>query len=317
MTAAVNTLGGTKAVISQPPTKRRNLTKRRQNTAAYVFTLPFVLIFVAMIVVPLLYSLYLSLFREQLIGGTTFIGLTNYFQAIVDPSFLSGVGRVALILVIQVPIMLGLALIFALLLDSGRIRGARFARLIIFVPFAIPGVVATLLWGYIYGHYGPISQTFSFLGLTAPNLLSSNFILGAIINIVTWEFIGYNMVVMFSALRAIPTDLYDAAAMDGASQWRLAWSVKIPAIRPAIFLTIIFSIIGTFQLFSEPQLLYTIDPTVIGTDLTPNLYAYNLAFVNQNTDYAAAVAFLLGIVIVIVSYVMQLVVARRMEGGNE
>lgn len=316
MTAEVNA-GSVSEARTRPPLKKRNLARRRQTTAAYVFVIPFVVVFVAMLVVPLVYSLFLSLFREQLVGGTSFIGLTNYLTALVDPHFLSGVGRVALVLVIQVPIMLGFALFFALLLDSGRIRGARFARLIIFVPFAIPGVVATLMWGYIYGNFGPITQTFTSLGLAAPHLLSGNTILGSIINIVTWEFIGYNMVVMFSALRAIPTDLYDAAAMDGASQWRLAWSVKIPAIRPAIFLTIIFSIIGTFQLFSEPQLLYQVAPTVVGTDLTPNLYAYNLAFVNQNTNYAAAIAFLLGVVIVIVSYIMQLVVARRMEDGNE
>ncbi|MDP9028203.1 MAG: sugar ABC transporter permease [Actinomycetota bacterium] len=285
--------------------------------AAYAFTLPFVIVFLAMLVVPLLYSLYLSLFREQLVGGTTFIGLDNYFQAVVDPSFVAGVGRVALILVIQVPIMIGFALFFALLLDSGRIRGARAVRLIIFVPFAIPGVVATLIWGYIYGQAGPITQTFMGLGVSAPDLLSPNFILGSIINIVTWEFIGYNMVVMFSALRAIPTELYDAAAVDGAGQWRLAWSIKIPAIRPAILLTVIFSIIGTFQLFTEPSLLYKIAPTVVGTDLTPNLYAYNLAFVNQNTNYAAAISFLLGIVIAIVSYIMQLIVARRVDGENE
>jgi multiple sugar transport system permease protein len=316
LTAALETSIGTKHLTAAPK-KRRNASRRSQNIAAYVFALPFTIVFIAMLVVPLVYSLYLSLFREQLVGGTSFIGLNNYLQAIVDPSFLAGVGRVALILVIQVPIMLGFALLFALLLDSGRIRGSRAVRLIIFVPFAIPGVVATLMWGYIYGSFGPISQTFLGLGLTAPNLLSSNFIIGSIVNIVTWEFIGYNMVVMFSALRSIPTELYDAAAVDGAGQWRLAWSVKIPSIRPAIFLTVIFSIIGTFQLFTEPSLLYQIAPTVIGTDLTPNLYAYNLAFVNQNTNYAAAIAFLLGIVIAIVSYVMQLVVARRIEGGND
>jgi multiple sugar transport system permease protein len=317
MTAIATVRDQTRTAVQTPPV-RRNTTKSKQNRAAYVFVIPFVVVFVAMLVVPLLYSLYLSLFQSKLVGGTTFVGLQNYIQAIGDSQFLSGVARMALLLIIQVPIMLGLALIFALLLDSGRIRGGRIARLIIFVPYAVPGVVATLMWGYIYGHqFGPISQIFTAIGAPAPNLLGSNFILGSIINIVTWEFIGYNMVVMYSALRAVPTELYDAAQVDGASQWRIAWSVKIPAIRPAIFLTVIFSVIGSFQLFSEPQLLYQIDPVVIGTSFSPNLYAYNLAFVNQNTNYAAAIAFLLGVIIMIVSYFMQLAVAKRIQGANE
>jgi multiple sugar transport system permease protein len=317
MTALASMPEADRAAAKQP-SRRRSASKRSQHVAAYVFVLPFVVVFVAMLVVPLIYSLYLSLFRTQLIGGTTFIGLANYVQAVTDPHFLTGVARVALLFVIVVPIMLGSALIFALMLDSGRVRGGRIARLIIFIPYAVPGVVATLMWGYIYGReFGPISQTLNALGLRAPDLLSANNILGSIINITTWEFIGYNMVVMFSALRAVPVELYDAAAVDGAGQWRIAWSIKIPAIRPAIFLTFIFSVIGSFQLFSEPQLLYQIAPTVIGSDFSPNLYAYNLAFVQQNSNYAAAVAFLLGIIIMIVSYVMQLGVARRLQGAGE
>jgi multiple sugar transport system permease protein len=119
------------------------------------------------------------------------------------------------------------------------------------------------------------------------------------------------MIILFSALRSIPTELYDAAQVDGAGQWRIAWSVKIPAIRPAILLTVIFSIIGSFQLFSEPQLLYNLAPNAIGTAFSPNLYAYNLAFINQNINYAAAIAFLLGLVIMIVSYIVQLTAQRR------
>jgi multiple sugar transport system permease protein len=265
-----------------------------------------------MLVVPLVYSGVLSFFRTQIVGGTVFVGLSNYVQAVTDPLFLGGVGRMGLFLVIQVPIMLIFALFFALALDSGRVRAAKFIRLAIFVPYAVPAVVATLLWGYIYGsNFGPITQVITALGLQAPNLLSSNLVLGSIMNIVTWEFVGYNMIILFSALRSIPTELYDAAQVDGAGQWRIAWSVKIPAIRPAILLTVIFSIIGSFQLFSEPQLLYNLAPNAIGTAFSPNLYAYNLAFINQNVNYAASIAFLLGLVIMIVSYIVQLTTQRR------
>jgi multiple sugar transport system permease protein len=294
---------------------RPGAARRHQNRSAYLFVAPFLIVFVAMLLVPLGYSAYLSLFRTQLIGGSTFVGLANYFQALTDPLFLGSLARMALFLVILVPVMLGLSLLIALAIDSKRVRGGKIIRLIIFVPYAVPGVVATLMWGYLYGHeFGPISQIFTAVGLTPPDLFSSGNILGSILNIVVWEFVGYNMIIMFSAMQAIPGELYDAAKVDGAGQFRIAWSVKIPAIRPALLLTLIFTIIGCFQLFTEPNLLYSTAPAAIGTAFSPNLYAYNLAFINQNVNYAAAVAFLLGVVIMIVSYVVQLSTTRRERG---
>jgi len=289
--------------------------RRRQNAAAYLLITPFVVAFIAMLVVPLGYAGYFSLFQEKLVGGRVFSGLDNYTRALTDRSFLSGVGRMAQFLVVQVPIMLGLALVFALLLDSGVLYLQRFIRLAIFVPYAVPGVVAALMWGYLYGpDFGPAAQIADRLGIAAPAFLSQSWMLGSIMNVVTWEFVGYNMIILYAALRSIPTELYDAAAVDGAGHLRVAWSIKIPAIRPALMLTAIFSVIGTFQLFNEPNLLRSLAPNVIGTDFTPNMYAYNLAFVNRETNYAAAIAFLLGIVIMAVSYGVQLSAQRKETG---
>jgi multiple sugar transport system permease protein len=300
------------AAATAPRRTRITASKRRQWGAAYALVLPFFVIFVAMIVVPLIYAGYLSFFRKRLIGGTSFAGFENYAKALTDPLFLSGVGRMAIFLVIQVPIMLALALFFALALDSGTMKLAKFSRLAIFVPYAVPGVVATLMWGYLYGpDFGPFAQISRGLGLGPPPFLTNTGMLFSIMNIVNWEFIGYNMIIIFAALRSLPSELYEAARVDGASEVRIATSIKIPAIRPALLLTVIFSVIGTFQLFTEPQLMRTLAPTVIGTAYTPNLYAYNIAFVNQDANYAAALAFLLGIVIVIVSYIVQLSAQRR------
>lgn len=297
------------------PRARVTLARRRQWTAAYLLVIPFFVIFIAMLVVPLVYAGWLSLFTNQLIGGQRFAGLTNYVTALTDPRFYGGLGRVVLFLVIQVPLMLGLALFFALALDTGLVRGHRFVRLTIFVPFAVPGVVATLMWGYIYGNdFGPIAQVLQAIGVAPPNLLGSSTILGSIINIATWEFAGYNMIIMFAALRTIPTEILDSAEIDGAGAWRTAWSIKIPAIRPAIILTAIFSVIGAFQLFNEPNLLGPLAPSVIGSAYTPNLYAFSVAFTNQDINYAAALSFLLGFVIMIVSYVVQLTAQRRGSG---
>ena len=286
--------------------------RRRQNLVAYGFILPFFVVFAAMLVAPLAYSGYLSFFVDRLIGGVSFVLFDNYLRAFQDPGFLGGLGRTALVLVIQVPIMLGFALFFALALDSGRARGSKVLRLLIFLPYAVPGVVAVLMWGYLYGQqFGLVGQITGALGLPQTNLLSDNLILFSIMNIITWAYVGYNMIVMYSALKSIPAELYEAAEIDGASQWRLAWSVKIPMIRPAILLTVIFSIIGSFQIFNEPKLLVEIAPTGITQAFTPNFYAYNLAFVNQDINYAAAIAFLLGFVIMIVSYVVQLSTQRK------
>ena len=280
--------------------------------SGYLFVLPFLLVFVAMLVVPLVYAGYLSLFREQLIGGTVFAGLENYTRALSDDRLVGGIFRVARFFVLQVPIMLVLSLIAALAIDSGLLRFAKVFRLGIFVPYAVPAVVATLMWGYLYGtEFGPFAQLASALGLPAPRFLSSGWMLGSMANIVTWQFVGYNMIILYAALRSIPHDLYEAAAVDGAGQWRIAWSIKVPALRPALLVCLIFSVIGSFQLFTEPQLLQRLAPSVIDSAYTPNLYAYTLAFTGQEVNYAAAVSFLLGLVIVIASYTVLFVTTRR------
>ncbi|MEJ5867030.1 sugar ABC transporter permease [Pseudokineococcus sp. 5B2Z-1] len=315
MTAPTTTgsAGGTTAPGRAGPRRRgHSPAVRRQHRAAYLLVAPFMVVFAAMLVVPLVYAAYLSLFREQLVGGRSFVGLANYARALGDSAFGEGVLRVSLFLVIQVPIMLGLALLFALALDSGRLYAQRFVRLSIFLPYAVPSVVATLMWGYLYGpDFGPFTQVAEGLQLPAPPFLSSSWMLGSLMNILTWEFIGYNMIIMFAALRAVPADLYEAARMDGAGELRIAWSIKIPAIRSAILLTVIFSVIGSYQLFNEPNLLQTLAPNVIDSAYTPNLYAYNLAFTSQDLNYAAAVAFLLAAGIAVVSYVVQLTSQRR------
>jgi len=306
--------GGTTAATR--PKGGGTSVKRRQVLAGYCFITPFFVIFLAMIILPLFYSGYLSLFRSQLVGGTVFAGLGNYVDAIHDKAFLEGVWRMTKFLLIQVPIMLGLALLFALVLDSGRLRMQRFIRLSIFIPYAVPSVIGALMWGYLYGpSFGPFAQLAHDLGLSAPPFLSNGWALGSIMNIVTWGFVGYNMIIMYAALRSVPSELYEAARVDGAGEIRIAWSVKIPSIRSAILLTVIFSVIGSFQLFNEPNLLRSLAPNVIDVSYTPNIYAYNLAFVNQQINYAAAIAFLLGFVIMVVSYVVQLT-AQRKEGGS-
>jgi multiple sugar transport system permease protein len=284
----------------------------RRNAAGPLFVAPFLGLFALLFLAPLGYAAYLSLFQHKLIGGTAFVGLDNYVKALADPLFLRGVLRVAAFFAIQVPVMLLLALLFALALDSGLTRLAKVVRLGIFVPYAVPSVVATLMWGFLYGKdYGPFAQLGRIFHVPVPDFLSDSWMLGSIANIVTWEFVGYNMIILYAALRTIPRELYEAAAVDGAGGWRVAWSVKLPALKPALLLTLLFSVIGSFQLFNEPKLLHDLVPTVIDTSYTANYYAYSLAFTGQQVNYAATVSFLLGLVIVIVSYAVMLTANRR------
>jgi multiple sugar transport system permease protein len=117
--------------------------------------------------------------------------------------------------------------------------------------------------------------------------------------------------VLFAALQAVPRDLREAASLDGANAWQTAWRLRIPLVRPALVLVTVFSVIGTLQLFNEPQIMHTLAPSVISESYTPNLYAYNLSFSEQRYEYSAAISFLLGAVVFVGSYVFMLTTSRR------
>jgi len=276
------------------------------------FVGPFMAVFALVFLAPIVYSIYLSVFRQQLVGGTSFVGLENYQRALSDPLFWSALARVSLFLVVQVPIMLGLALLVALAIDSGRLYGKSFFRISIFLPYAVPAVVAALMWGFMYGtRFGLVGNLNDALGTSLPDPLSPGLILASIGNIVTWEFVGYNMLIFYSALRVIPTSLYEAAEIDGAGQFRIVRAIKLPAIRGALVIATIFSIIGSFQLFNEPSILQSLAPNAITTSFTPNLYAYSLSFSGQQYNYSATVAIIMGLITMVIAYVVQLRGMRR------
>lgn len=293
----------------------RGRISRRSTRTAYLMLAPFLIVFAMCVIAPLVYALAISFFRNQLIGGTVFVGLENYLRAVTDPLLLAGVSRVLIFVVIQVPIMLFISLTAALALDSLRMRGSRAVRMGLFLPYAVPSVVAALMWGYILGgQFGLVGQITEFFGVPAPDLLGPGLMLFSIGNIVTWLLVGYNMLILYAALRAVPTDIYEAAAIDGAGEYRKAWSIKIPALRPSLLITLVFSVIGSLQLFNEPSILQALRPSVITTNYTPNLYAYSLSFLGGQTNYAAAIAILMGGVTVIVAFIVQGASARYRKG---
>lgn len=122
----------------------------------------------------------------------------------------------------------------------------------------------------------------------------------------TWQFVGYNMLILYSALRVVDPALYEAAEIDGARQLRIVWAIKLPALRAALVIATIFSIIGSFQLFNEPSVLKSLAPNAITTYFTPNLYAYSLSFAGQRFDYSATIAIVMGVITMIIAYAVQL-----------
>ena len=281
--------------------------RRRRSWGGWRFVGPFMLVFALVFLAPIGYSIYLSLYRDRLIGGNSFVGLDNYTQALQDSQFWAAFGRVALFLVVQVPIMLFLALLVALAIDSGRLYGKAFFRVAIFLPYAVPAVVATLMWGFMYGsQFGLVGNINDALHVSLPDPLGASLVLTSIGNIVTWEFVGYNMLIFYSALRVVPTSLYESAEIDGAGQFRIITAIKLPAIRGALVIATIFSVIGSFQLFNEPAILRPLARNVLTTDYTPNLYAYSLSFAGQQYNYAATVAIIMGVITMVIAYVVQL-----------
>ena len=287
-----------------------------QRKAVLGFLAPFGVLFALFYLVPIGYAMYRSFFvtrREGAFGAATeaFGGLENYTRVFSDNDFLRSVGRVLLFGIVQVPVMLIFALLLALLLDSATVRLKKFFRLGFFAPYAVPSVIAAIMWGFLYAPgLSPIVGFFENLRLS-PDFLAGGTVLWSIANIVTWTYTGYNMLIIYAALQAIDADIYEAARMDGAGGWKIATKIKIPIVRPAIILTAVFSIIGTLQLFTEPQVLRSITTSITST-YTPNLAAYTQASAN-NYNYAAAMSVVLALTTAILSFTFLKLTSRGAE----
>ncbi|MFJ8791751.1 carbohydrate ABC transporter permease [Streptomyces sp. NPDC102462] len=295
-------------------TRRRRLREFRR---AAPFVLPFLLLFVIVYLVPTLYSVEQSFFTVQRsglgLGGadTVFAGFDNYVRAFHDGDFLSSLGRVAFVGVIQVPVMLGIALVLALLIDSAASKGRRFFRIAYFVPYGLPGVIAGLVWSFLYAPtLSPITKGFASLGIDI-SFVGDGALPFSIANILTWAWTGYNTILIFAALQAVPEETMEAAALDGCSGWKAALLIKVPQIRPALLLTLVFSIIGTFQLYNEPATMKSVAPNLSST-YTPIMAALRSLSAND-FHYAAAQSVLLGALICVLSVFVFRASARSVD----
>lgn len=266
---------------SSPPKKRRmSRLRRSQIRAGLGFVAPFALLFLLVYFVPMVVAIRSSFFAMQSSGGglfgggemvETFVGLDNLKWAATHPAFWRGIARVGAYALFQIPVMTGGALALALFLDSRIVRRPGFFRISYFLPFAIPGIVAAMLWLYLYT---PELSPFMRYLPDGFNFMTPNTVLASMANMTTWTYTGYNMLIFMAALQAIPGELYEAARIDGASEFQIATRIKVPIVRNALLLSVLMSIIGTVQLFNEPVIMETMNPWM-GKDYTPMMMTYN------------------------------------------
>ena len=268
---------------------------KRNRAVPYLMLSPFFLLYVVFFVYSLCYAFYLSLFASQA-GETFFVGLQNYIQALHDKAFWSSIALVVAFALMQAVTILLVALVLALLLDSPAVKGKALFRLIYFLPYAVPGVIATIMWGFLYSpQLDPILKLVASLRGGKPvDLLNTRNLLYGILNIATWEWTGYNMTLYFAGLTALPLEIYDAAKIDGCSEIQTALRIKIPLLRSIIVFTSVLSMIGSLQLFNEPLLLGSL--TTSPSSYTPNLYIYNMAFRFSNFHYSSTLSFSLALI---------------------
>ncbi len=296
--------------------------RRRRVSAPYVFIAPALLLFLAFLAIPVVYALYLSVRGMRVEQGSlfgsrreVFVGLENYTQTLSEGEFWAGFGRLAAYGVIAIPLTLGLALCFALMLDHTGARGRRLSRAAIFLPYAVPGVIASLLWGFMYL---PSTSPFSYLteqaGMDTIPFLEGWNLYGSLANIAVWGGVGFNMLIIYTSLRAIPNEVYDAARIDGCTEWQLALRVKIPLVIPALVLTGLFSLVGTLQVYGEPTTLQPMTTEISG-DWVPLMHIYDSGFVRDDLPMAAAGSVILAIGTFLVSLLLLQAAQRRAFGG--
>lgn len=262
--------------------------KKHSSKLPVLLVAPALILLALFIFAPAGYAVYLSLMKLHVTGGLlgtsstqVFAGLSNYASTFSDPEFWHSLSRMLLIAVIGVPATVILATTFALCMDANAARLTTVTRLAIFLPYAVPGVIASILWGFLY-----LPAT-SPIGGSVINYFGNRAIFFTVANVAVWGVVGFNTVVLYTALRALPRDIRQAAEIDGASEMQIALHVKLPQIAPAIAMISLFSVIGALQLFNEPTALKPLTNAITST-WVPLMRVYSDAFVNNNIYGGAA-----------------------------
>ena len=270
----------------------RSLWQRiKQARWAYTFISPFYILFAIFGLYPMLLSLYLSFTRWKGVGPIEFAGLVNFGLILKDKVFWQSMTNGVILFFLYVPVMLFLALVLAVILNSGRVRGFRFFRTLIFLPFITNMVAAGYAFRILLEQQnGLLNVLLKYAGLSPiPWLEDVWWARISLSLLIIWAWLGYNMVIMLAGLQTIPRDLTEAALIDGASPIQAFFRVIIPLMRPVILFCMITSTIGSFGLFTEVSTLTRGGP--VNATLTPLIRIYGVAFGSYQFGYASALAY--------------------------
>jgi multiple sugar transport system permease protein len=287
--ALTTTETATRAAPVDGRTKRRS--PRREGLAGYVFLSPWLLGLVGITALPMLYSLYLSFTEYDILTAPHWVGLQNYEKLFTnDPQYLHAVTVTVLFAVVSVPLKLAAALGVALLLNKAR-RGVGLARALFYLPSLLGGSVAlAIVWQALFGGTGAINDFLALFGIHGKAWVNDpDTALGTLILLAVWQF-GAPMVIFLAGLKQIPTDLYEAAAVDGAGRWRQFWNITLPMLSPVIFFNLVLETIHGFQGFTSAFVISGGKGGPTDSTMLYTLYLYIKGFGDFEMGYAAAMA---------------------------
>ena len=298
--SVISELSNVRSTRARTPEEKAARRKEagRDNKAGYLFLLPWLVGLVVITIGPLLASLYLSFTDYSLITAPEWSGLDNYARMLEDPRLHNALKVTFIYVVVSVPLQLGLALAIALVLNEGM-KGLPFYRSIFYLPSLLGGSVAiALLWRQLFGTEGLVNPLLRLVGIDATTgwVSDPSYALWTIILLHVWTF-GSPMVIFLAGLRQIPAMYYEAAAVDGASRWSRFVKITLPLLSPIIFFNLVLQVIGAFQSFTQAYVVSNGTGGPSDSTMFYTLYLYDRGFGNFEMGYAAAMAWLLVVVV--------------------
>lgn len=287
----------------------RNMAPRakREFRLGMLFISPWLLGFLAFTLIPMVATLIFTFLNLRITDGvmnpTTFVGLANYQTMVQDNQTWSAMWITVRFGLIALPVGIFLPLGLALLMNNENLKGQNFFRSMFYMPYIIPFVAAVFLWGGMLNpETGWINKSLEAMGVANPPGWANdvNWVYPAYVIMGLWG-IGNAMLIMLAGLQGVPTELYDAAKVDGATTWKTFWNVTFPMISPVIFYNLVLSIVGLFQYFLVPLVVNQGTGRPGGATMFYNLVIYKTFFTFQNMSYGATLAWLLFAVILVVT----------------
>lgn len=296
--------------------------RRRRTVTGVSFAAPWIIGFLVFIGGPIAASLYYSFTDFNLFQSPRWVGLENYRKLFGDSQFTKSLWNTAYLAVIGVPVGLALALLVALALNF-PVRGQPLYRAIVYLPAIVPIVTVTYLWRWILNaQYGYLNQALSWVGIPQPDWLDDPIWTKPAVIILSLWGLGATSIIYLAALQQVPQQFYEAAAVDGANGWQRFWNVTWPALTPVTLFQLIMGIILSMQIFTQPYLLTQerANPANGGPGdslLTYTMYLFQNAFVFLKMGYAAAMAWILFLIIGLLTAVVLLTSKRWVHYGTE